>query len=349
MKKHAHFFNYNVNFSFRIPKTDVCNFCFENKKLQIESEEFKEHKLLFNSYTEYKKEILSKQDSLIVEFDFAQNLPVPKLPINEQYYSRLLWLNVFNVHVYNSKRTINKNDKDNSYVLFMLEGLAKKGANTVLNFVYNVIMKEFDPRIHKKIVLLSDGCGGQNKNYLFMQFFLSLSKKLSVSIEHVFPVVGHSFNQCDRNFGMCSKIVKKTEIIESVEEYVEIIKNRRTPQFIIVTDSNYKIIDFESCFPDLSLWQQKEIRISKQKRIIYYPDNKVDTHFDYKNDSSEHKILAVDFNKIKKNISAYRGVPKDKIKDVTSLTRYLKPKNKKLILQHFKKVGEKLKENKNQK
>ena len=67
------------------------------------------HKKLIN-------DILLNENYLVIEFDFAQNLPVRKLPVNEQYYSRLLWLFAFNVHIHNSKNKCNdKKNKDNSF------------------------------------------------------------------------------------------------------------------------------------------------------------------------------------------------------------------------------------------
>lgn len=53
-----------------------------------------------------KKEILSSEsmknnETLILEFDYAQNLPLPKLSVTKQFYLRLLWMYLFNVHVHN--------------------------------------------------------------------------------------------------------------------------------------------------------------------------------------------------------------------------------------------------------
>ena len=181
-------------------------FCYEYELLnQKDSAIYKSHVDDYKSYYKLKNNYLKEERALCVEFDFAQNLPLPKLPVNKQYYSRLLWLFAFNVHVFDIENKEENNDKDTSYIFFLLEGFSKKGSNSVINFVFYTILKEFDPKKHDKIYLFSDGCGGQNKNYLFLQFFASLSKKLGVPIEHIFPVVGHSYNQCDRNFGLYSK------------------------------------------------------------------------------------------------------------------------------------------------
>lgn len=58
--------------------------------------------------------------------------------------------------------------------------------------------------------------------------FLSwLSKQLNVEIRHIFPVRGHCYCVGDRNFGSYSQIVKKTEVIEVLADYLNILKNCR--------------------------------------------------------------------------------------------------------------------------
>lgn len=46
----------------------------------------------------------------VLEFDYAQNLPIPKLNITSQFYKRLLWLFNFNIHCHN--------DGSSSFFLF---------------------------------------------------------------------------------------------------------------------------------------------------------------------------------------------------------------------------------------
>ena len=68
-----------------------------------------------------------------------------------------------------------------------------------------------------------------------MIVFLSiLSKYLQVEIVHLYPVRGDSYCQCDRNFGMYGKKKKMKELIETEEEYIEMIKSARLDPFIII-------------------------------------------------------------------------------------------------------------------
>jgi hypothetical protein len=78
MKKH---FNYFCNYSFRAPKSDICNLCFqaENNKKFEESQEYKKHLELYEKHKLLKRDFLLNKSLLQLEFDFAQNLPFPRL------------------------------------------------------------------------------------------------------------------------------------------------------------------------------------------------------------------------------------------------------------------------------
>lgn len=83
------------------------------------------------------------------------------------------------------------------------------------NFLFDSIQRELDISCYDKIYLFSDSCGGQNKNYLILSFLSLLSKKLQLEIQHIYPVRGHSYCSCDRNFGMYGIKKKKVETIEN--------------------------------------------------------------------------------------------------------------------------------------
>lgn len=168
---YAVYFNYNVPFSFGTPRTDVCNLCYTYEKNPSNKKELEEHKSLIEDYKIEKKSMLSTKSVLHLEFDFGQNLALPKLPVNEQFFCRLLWLYIFNVHVFQS---------ENSYMFHCLEGNMKKGANSVCNFVEYVIKKELEQNYYNKIYLYSDAAGSQNRNYLALRFFSLLSEKYQI-------------------------------------------------------------------------------------------------------------------------------------------------------------------------
>lgn len=82
------------------------------------------------------------------------------------------------------------------YMYSFIEGQAKKESESVVSFVYDCLVKKMNTNI-KEVVFLSDACGVQNRNLLMVKFEIWLVKKFSVDNSHIFPVRGHSFNQCD--------------------------------------------------------------------------------------------------------------------------------------------------------
>jgi hypothetical protein len=52
------------------------------------------------------------------------------------------------------------------------EGNAKKGQNEVTSFLFNYLTRKED--LKRKLVLISDGCSGQNKNFVMMYFLYML-------------------------------------------------------------------------------------------------------------------------------------------------------------------------------
>lgn len=66
----------------------MCLICFENENKETTSQGFIEHKEKANNYSILKKALLAEPNTLCAEFDYAQNLPLPKLSVAEQYYKR---------------------------------------------------------------------------------------------------------------------------------------------------------------------------------------------------------------------------------------------------------------------
>lgn len=332
ISSYSKYFNHNVNFSFRMPRTDVCNFCFEEETKTEKSSEFIQHKANVTAYHQLKKEILLLENVSVFEFDFGQNLPLPKIPVSDQFYRRLLWIHIFNVHVYNSKR---------SYMFTFTEGHVKKGATTVCNLLLHAIFEEYKLQYNNKIYLFSDSCSGQNKNYLMLVFLSILANKLQIEIEHIYPVRGHSYCQCDRNFGMYGQKKKKMERIEIVDEYIKLIENSRNPPFIMVKPEDFHLNDFETIIKKKSK-VPKKLQISKAVRIVYAPNGRIDVYENYNGKPETHIIEnTVTFEDLKLTPPPPAiGISEEKIKDLKSLIRYLRPEGKqffeKLLLNTLK-------------
>ncbi|KAL1488158.1 hypothetical protein ABEB36_015116 [Hypothenemus hampei] len=91
LSSYSHYFNHFLNFTFNAPRSDVCDICYEFKtKLKPNDTEMKIHQnhlQMKNTYFVLKKQMLqTSENNLCLEFDFGQNLPLPKLPISAQFY-----------------------------------------------------------------------------------------------------------------------------------------------------------------------------------------------------------------------------------------------------------------------
>ena len=152
-------------------------------------------------------------DTLVIEFDYAQNAALPKLSVCEQFYKRLIWMYIFNVYVHNSNE---------SFMYSMIEGQASKNPDSVISFIFDALQKILIayPSRYRRVIFFSDAAGSQNKNSSMVKFCLWCSRFFNIEIVHIFPERGHSFCQCDRNFSYFRQKTKCKERIVSVREYL---------------------------------------------------------------------------------------------------------------------------------
>ncbi|KAJ4449793.1 hypothetical protein ANN_01197 [Periplaneta americana] len=69
----------------------------------------------------------------------------------------------------------------------------------------------------------SENAGGQNKNFIMCMFCSYLAVSLKTRVSQIFPVRGHSYCQCDRNFGIYSKKLKRKSRVGTGPDYDNII------------------------------------------------------------------------------------------------------------------------------
>lgn len=81
------------------------------------------HKRRIEKYKEIKNNLIKQcqvdKSLLVVEFDYGQNLPLPKLNVALQFNKGLLWLYLFNIHLHNDGL---------SFMYCFTENQSKKGA-----------------------------------------------------------------------------------------------------------------------------------------------------------------------------------------------------------------------------
>lgn len=348
------FFRSCNEYSFRSPKTDVCDFCTKCEvKLKVNpdddcKEAYRNHLKKVQEYYKLKKmyipsknhpETFDKkvhEDSLVLEFDYAQNLSLPKLNINSHYYKRILNLYVFNIHCFN--------DNDSKMFTF-LECDGKKDSNSVASFLEVFIKKKLvDNPTYKNVILFSDSAGGQNKNLTIVKFCTWLAQTYKIEVVQIFPVRGHSYCQCDRNFGLYGAILKKKPVIESPTEYLNVMKSAR---------NNPKPFEAEFCDNLLKNWTKalsavykktpilkgNKFSIQKYVKIKYNQNSQVFTYFLYDDkyirfDNRSLRGIALDLEPVPKP-----GLTEDKTKDLQFFVPFLEDQNKNWLLSIISRQG----------
>lgn len=203
-------FHNKFNIKFGLPRTDTCTVCdsLQQKVDAADNDDLKhpltiEKKLhlrkaeAFYNLKRVWKAKAKKGEAMVVCFDFMQNLPLPHVRDNLTFRCRQLWYYVFGIHSL----------ADDSASMFTYhEGIAKKGQNEVTSMLFYYLTRSVIIT-SRHLVLFSDGCPGQNKNYVMIHFLYMLVHclKLFDDITYIFPIRGHSFLPNDQDFSIISK------------------------------------------------------------------------------------------------------------------------------------------------
>lgn len=326
-------------YSIKQPRTDTCDFCTECKtKLSIRKDDpcqgdYDQHRANVEKYKEMKRKILDKcakksnYSTLVLEFDYAQNLPLPKITVSSQFYKRLMWMYIFNVHCHNDS---------NSTFYWMLEHNGNKSSNSVVSLLFNFLENYLQKEEIGKIILFSDGCGGQNKNHTVVKFCSWLSKTYNISIEHIFPVRGHSYNQCDRNFGCYGKNKKRKENVYTVDTYLEMLRAcRQYPSPFNVTEGSSLIRDWSSVLQNYTrrvpYSKKSKFTLQKYVSLSYSNNGEIECSQTYcKDGKTKFVSLSEKFSqkKLHNVITKLQcidspGMKTEKVKDLKSLMKFI--------------------------
>lgn len=245
----------NFNIGFGQPQVDVCGYCEERKtKLRnpalcdavksVAAGELNIHnrraKKFYHKMQEVQQLCKERDDVAGFVFDYMSNLPLPHIPVQEIFYYRQLWVYEFCIHNLKSGE---------AYFYSYHEGLAKKGPNEVCTCLLHCIMENLSSDV-KQLYLFADNCPGQNKNHTVLRFLLTMTH-LIPEIHYCFPVRGHSFNACDRDFGVAKRKIKREDRIYTPEEYETLIRSSsQKNNFRVISLETEDILNFKSWWPN---------------------------------------------------------------------------------------------------
>lgn len=175
--------------------------------------------------------------------DYMQNLSLPSIPVQDTFYLHQLTVNVFNIHNFKTGK---------SFFYIYHEGLGKKGPNEVCSFIMDYIRREISESV-THLHIFSDGCGGQNKNHCVIRMCMALiDLGRFKTVNQYFPIRGHSFMPCDRNFAVVKKNIKKNDRIFLLKEYAELIitsSSKGNFSVYLMDEENSVLKDYKKWWP----------------------------------------------------------------------------------------------------
>lgn len=288
----AEFKKYNISFGY--PRSDTCSTCdrinaelkslakqestpeIKQKCKQLETEK-KLHLAKAGVFYERKrnKKIKARNDREFeaIAVDYQKNVSLPNITTNDVYYRRQLSMYTFNIHVLSTGQ---------SYFYCYPETTAKKGSNEVMSFLHHFIINYLDKRV-KQLSIFCDSCGGQNKYYNLIKWlhFITNQSNLLNRVDITFPIRGHSYLECDKNFG----IIKLKTKMEVPCDFYELIANARakpSPFQVINVEEDPRIVrDWADFLKDpmykktcpFKIQEIRELYCSSQQSYICHRSN----------------------------------------------------------------------------
>lgn len=275
------YWNYfRLKFSLRFgrPAKDCCGQCealcikIKNSSLsendrKLAVAEWVVHKLrsqqFYKAMQTAKETCLRNRKVAALSLDFMANVSLPCIPVQDLYYLRQLTANTFGIHDLRTEKMV-------CYAYSEFDG--HKGPNEVCTFLFDYFKKYVEDGV-TTLLLFADNCGGQNKNHTLLRFVMALVElNWFEEVTINFPIRGHSYMPCDRDFGLIKRKMKPKERIYTLEQYESIIKSSsKVPdKFRLEKVEAKNIIDFKGWWGDFYKKQcvSKKSSVPKEKFLI---------------------------------------------------------------------------------
>lgn len=276
-------FNTKFNLSFHRPHTDTCVTCDklqikiehglpeERKSAEIEKEvHLRKAEAVKQSKEKCKN--LKDDNKVTICFDLQKMMPTPHLTNSKCYYMRQLW--TYNLNIHNLT-------KGTAHMFMWHEGQAGRGCQEIASCLLKFIKSL--PSTVTHISAFSDNCGGQNKSHLIVKFWLYIIRNTHVeTVDHHFLIAGHSYNECDQDFGIIELKKKKYQRDVYVPEDWITLAVSASRKFIVT-----KMVDED--FIDLKLldhYFRKSVPGIRGMQLLHYDKAHPNTLF-FKNSSPE--------------------------------------------------------------
>ncbi|XP_049768938.1 uncharacterized protein LOC126106626 [Schistocerca cancellata] len=169
---------------------------------------------------------LAKENSKehVIALDMQQTFHTPKLIVGPAFYKRKMCAYNYGIHDCGSNK---------GYMFLWSEKDGGQGADEVGSCLLKYL--EITNPQTKHLHIIIDNCKGQTKNWTINALERSLvAIKRFDSVQHYFPVVGHTMLPCDRDFGYVERYARNRHpIVYTPDEWAEVIKSASPKHFIV--------------------------------------------------------------------------------------------------------------------
>ncbi|KAG8291036.1 hypothetical protein J6590_070767 [Homalodisca vitripennis] len=113
---------------------------------------------------------------------------------------------------------------------------------------------------------MGDNCSGQNKNHTLARFLLALTQTTNFEkVQQYFPVRGHAFLPCDRDFATIKRELKKLYDVETVRNLI--LQSIKPGKLAVKEINTSEILEFKNW------WQTyyKKTVVSEESRPRHIP------------------------------------------------------------------------------
>ncbi|XP_072386058.1 uncharacterized protein [Diabrotica undecimpunctata] len=160
-------FNNEFNLSFGHPKSDTCSTCDSGA---ANEEHIENYKAAFEAQN-IDRELAKNSDGVAyMTFDLQQTMPLPRLSTSKAFYLRQMWFYNLGIHI------ITK-EVDKTIFCTWTEDQACRGSSEIASCLLRTIEVELALKQKNHLIIWTDSCAGQNKNFLIVCVYEYLIQK----------------------------------------------------------------------------------------------------------------------------------------------------------------------------
>lgn len=333
------------NIGFKLPKSDTCKTCdqlnirLDSARNKNEIEELSRlntelilHKtkakamqdLLHNMTLESK----NKSRTLVISFDLQQAMPLPKLTTGPAFYSRKVWMYNLGIHDCTAGK---------GHMFLWTEDTAKRGSDEVASILLKFLLSttEIDD-----LIIFTDNCPGQNKNWLLMSLWLQLVKENKFkTITHYFLVSGHTHLPSDRDFALIEKCHRKyaPQVFSPNEWYNIICKSNKKTPFTVTVMKQEDFLNFAPLLANIKKSSQTDhgnnvnfanafaFRFINENTKVFYIKHSVHGEYEQVSIMKRGRPVQTSLDDLIRKYLEPIKISKKKINNVMSLLPYIPP------------------------